>query len=127
MGGKSSSSSSSSNTTQQYDQRVGASDSGIAVGSGGFLQITTTDGGAVEEATKLIKEGQAASLDFADKQTTKVTDTAKESIEALGRNTDLLFGAVERLNTNDNTQLSEAAMRLILPVALGYVLVKGLK
>lgn len=81
MGGGGSSSSSSTTSTNQEDKRVTASDSAIAIGAGGTLQITDEFSDNVKEfGIQLLEFAQGAgeaAIEFAN----KAQDTTQESLD----------------------------------------------
>lgn len=106
MGGKSSSSSTTS--TQQYDQRVGATDGGVAIGAHAQLDVDMTSPEAWEFGAKALDFGQEA-LDIVNEGQQRVLEYVQE------------------LRQSEETTLARQALKLALPVAVIAVAVAGLR
>lgn len=114
---KSKSSSQANQTTSQQDNRIAASDSAIAVGAGATLvQETVSDDiavSAIEESTRVAREGLATSRDVVDSGADLARDLNSDSLTFAGGVLDTAASVFER-------QLSEstAAQRGLAETAI---------
>lgn len=121
-GGSSSSQSSSTSQTEQYDQRVAASEQGIAVGPYANVRVDLTDPRAFELTGNLLKV-----LDEVGATAIKeVFDFAQESQDFVKANNEAMQKLLAEQGRSESASLVKDALKIALPLGLGFILVKGL-
>jgi len=117
MGGKSSSSSSSN--SEQVDQRVGAEGESIAVGGEASIVINAESPEAFELVRDVVTAAGEifnANIEFAQDIQTNSQAQWMKSLEI-----------IDTATRDDETKLSESAMKLAVPLAAIYAIAKVMK
>jgi len=102
-GGKSKSSTTNTSTTANTDSRVAATDSAIAVGGEGTLNLDMTSPEAWAALDGVLTEAGAIS---------------RSALDILGANTQKVVEFFDKQASSEETGLAAQAMKLALPVAL---------
>lgn len=113
----------STTTTQQYDQRVAADGSGIAVGQGASLSIDATTPEAWRAANDLITESGF----IADKSFQFAGDVGRASLDMVRASEASVLDFLNSRTQSEGATLAQDALKFLVPIAIAAIVVAGLK